>query len=110
MDERVDLVPGTLDMMVMKAVSTEGLHGFGIARWIESVTGDRLTVEEGALYPALHRMEKRGWLSSEWDRTPHGRRARFYRLTAEGQAQLDGLRQRWQDSTWAVQQVMEAEA
>jgi PadR family transcriptional regulator len=109
MGERVDLVPGTLDMMVMKAVSSEGLHGFGIARWIESVTGDRLTVEEGALYPALHRMEKRGWLSSEWDRTPNGRRARFYRLTSEGQAQLDGLRQRWDESTWAVRQVMEAE-
>ena len=108
MAERVDLVPCTLDMMAMKAVAAEGLHGFGIARWIESVTGDRLTVEEGALYPALHRMEKRGWLSSEWSRTPNGRRARFYHITAEGQAQLDGLRQRWQDSTWAVQQVLEA--
>jgi len=105
----VDLVPGTLDMMVMQAVRAETLHGFGIARWIESVTGDRLTVEEGALYPALHRMEKRGWLASEWQRTDRGRRARFYRLTSEGQAELARLRARWADSTWAVEQVLEAE-
>ena len=105
----VDLVPGTLDMMVMRAVRAEALHGFGIARWIEAVTGDRLTVEEGALYPALHRMEKRGLLTSEWRRTDRGRRARFYRLTPEGQAELDQLRARWEDSTWAVRQVLESE-
>lgn len=108
MDDRVDLVPGTLDMMVMKAVSTESLHGFGIARWIESVTGDRLSVEEGALYPALHRLEKRGWLTSEWRRTERGRRARYYRLTSEGRLELGALRRRWEDSTWAVRQVLEA--
>ena len=110
MDERVELVPGTLDMLVMKAVSAERLHGFGIARWIERVTGDRLTVEEGALYPALHRLEKRGWLSSEWDRTPNGRRARYYGLTAEGAEELDGLRARWEGSAWAVRRVLDAEA
>jgi len=107
--DRVDLVPGTLDMMVMKAVSTDGLHGFGIARWIESVTGHRLTVEEGALYPALHRLEKRGWLQSEWQRTEHGRRARYYRITADGLRELDALRERWEGSAWAVRQVLEAE-
>ena len=105
----VELVPGTLDMMVMQAVRAESLHGFGIARWIEGVTGDRLTVEEGALYPALHRMEKRGWLTSEWGRTDRGRRARLYSLTSDGEAQLDALRRRWEDSTWAVKQVLEAE-
>ncbi len=109
MDERVELVPGTLDMLVMKAVSAEALHGFGIARWIERVTGDRLTVEEGALYPALHRLEKRAWLSSEWRRTPRGRRARYYRLTPEGSHELDTLRTRWEGSAWAVRQVLEAE-
>lgn len=108
-DDRVDLVPGTLDMLILKAVSGESLHGFGIARWIESVTGDRLTVEEGALYPALHRMEKRGSLASEWRRTERGRRARFYTLTAEGRAELDELRQRWEGSAWAVRQVLDAE-
>ena len=108
MNDRVDLVPGTLDMMIMKAVSTESLHGFGMARWIESVTGDRLTVEEGALYPALHRLEKRGWLSSEWKRTEHGRRARYYWLTAVGLKQHDALRERWEGAAWAVRQVLDA--
>ena len=108
MDDRVDLVPGTLDMLVMKAVSSGSLHGFGIARWIESVTGDRLTVEEGALYPALHRLGKRGWLRSEWKRTEHGRRARYYSLTKEGRGELDALCDRWEGAAWAVRQVLEA--
>jgi len=110
MSEPVDLVPGTLDMLVMKAVAAEPQHGFGIARWIEEVTGDRLTVEEGALYPALHRMEKKGWLSSEWRRTEHGRRARFYALTPAGAAELRRQIERWEGSTWAVRKVLEAEA
>lgn len=109
-DDRVDLVPGTLDMMVMKAVSGAPMHGFGIARWIEATTGDRLTVEEGALYPALHRMEKRGVLVSEWGKTDHGRRARFYRLTESGRVTLDELRARWEGSAWAVRQILDAEA
>lgn len=109
-DDRVDLVPGTLDMLILKAVSGASLHGFGIARWIESVTGDRLTVEEGALYPALHRMEKRGSLTSEWRKTDRGRRARFYRLTTQGRDELEELRERWEGSAWAVRQVLDAEA
>ena len=108
-DGRVDLVPGTLDMLAMKAVAAQSLHGFGIARWIEGVTGDRLTVEEGALYPALHRMEKRGWLASDWGKTENGRRARYYRLTAEGHAELNSRQARWAGSVWAVQQVLESE-
>jgi PadR family transcriptional regulator PadR len=106
MSERVDLVPGTLDMMIMKAVSPEALHGFGIARWIEAVAGDRLTIEEGALYPALHRMEKRGWLQSEWQRTEHGRRARYYGLTTSGRAQLAQQVRRWEGSVSAVSKVL----
>ena len=109
MGERVDLVPGTLDMLILKAVSAEPRHGFGVARWIEAVTGDRLTVEEGALYPALHRLEKRGALRSEWQRTEHGRRARVYRVTAEGTAELEEQVARWSGSARAVQQVLEAE-
>ena len=109
MTERVDLVPGTLDMLVMKALAAEPQHGFGIARWIEAVTGDRLTVEEGALYPALHRMERKGWLSSEWRRTEHGRRARVYALTPAGAGELAGLIARWEGSTWAVRRVLESE-
>ena len=109
MDRRVELVPGTLDMLAMKAVSAEPLHGFGIARWIEAVTGDRLTVEEGALYPALHRMERRGWVESEWRRTENGRRARFYVLTNEGRTELERQVERWTGSAWAVRQILDAE-
>lgn len=109
MEPRVDLVPGTLDMMVMKALAAEPRHGFGIARWIEAVTGDRLRVEEGALYPALHRMERRGWLTSDWRRTEHGRRARFYSLTAAGEDELSRQVERWTGSAWAVRQVLESE-
>jgi PadR family transcriptional regulator PadR len=108
-EERAELVPGTLDMLVMKAVSSGSLHGFGIARWIEAVTGDRLTVEEGALYPALHRMEKRGALTSEWRKTERGRRARYYSLTEQGGAELAELRDRWESSALAVRQVLDAE-
>lgn len=108
-DDRAELVPGTLDMLVMKAVSGESLHGFGIARWIEAVTGDRLTVEEGALYPALHRMEKRGALTSEWRKTERGRRARYYTLTDQGREELAELRDRWESSASAVRQILDAE-
>ena len=109
-NDRVDLVPGTLDMMVMKAVSGDPMHGFGIARWIEATTGDRLTVEERALYPALHRMEKRGLLTSEWGKTERGRRARYYRLTTAGRAELVDLTERWEGSAWAVRTILDAEA
>jgi transcriptional regulator len=109
MKSRVDLVPGTLDMLVMKAVAAEPQHGFGIARWIEAVTGDRLTVEEGALYPALHRMERKGWLASEWRRTEHGRRARYYTLTPMGVDELERLIDRWEGSAWAVRRVLGTE-
>lgn len=109
MQHRVELVPGTLDMLVMKAVGAEPRHGFGIARWIEAVTGERLTVEEGALYPALHRMERRGWLASEWRRTEHGRRARYYTLTPEGARELGRQIERWEGSAWAVRKVLETE-
>ena len=109
MGERVDLVPGTLDMLILKSVSGEPRHGFGIARWIEAVTGDRLTVEEGALYPALHRLEKRGALDSEWQKTEHGRRARVYRITPQGETELEEQMTRWSGSARAVQQVLEAE-
>lgn len=106
----VDLLPGTLDMMAMKAVSSQQLHGFGIARWIEGITGDRLSVEEGALYPALHRMETKGWLSSRWGKTDKGRRARFYKLTRAGRKELESRQAKWEGSAWAVQKILEAKA
>ncbi len=107
-EERVDVVPGTLDMLILKACAAEPRHGFGVARWIESVTARRLTVEEGALYPALHRMEKRGWLESTWQVTENGRRARYYAVTPAGHAELAGQIERWRGSSWAVERVLGA--
>lgn len=106
--ERVELLQGTLDMLVLKALAGEPLHGFGVARWIEQVTGDRLTVDEGALYPALHRMEKRGWLTAEWRVTENKRRAKYYALTPEGRRELTAQVRRWAGSAWAVEAVLRA--
>ncbi len=106
---KVELLQGTLDMLVLKALAGEALHGFGVARWIESVTSSRLSVEEGALYPALHRMEKRGLLQSEWRMTENKRRAKYYVLTREGREELTAQVQRWSGSAWAVEAVLEME-
>lgn len=104
--DKVDLMQGTLEMLLLRAVAGAPMHGFGIARWIESVTDERLTIEEGALYPALHRIEKRGWLQSEWQVTENGRRARLYSLTDAGRRQLAGEVRRWKGATWAVERVL----
>ncbi len=109
MDDKVGLLQGTLDMLVLKALAGDALHGFGVARWIEAVTGSRLTVDEGALYPALHRMEKRGWLQAEWRVTENKRRAKYYRLTDRGREELSAQVERWSGSAWAVETVLGAE-
>jgi PadR family transcriptional regulator PadR len=83
-----DLLPGTLDMLVLKTLTVEPMHGYGIARHIERLSRDVLTVEEGSLYPALQRMRQRGWIRAEWGRTPNNQRARYYTITASGRRQL----------------------
>jgi transcriptional regulator len=105
----VDLLPGTLDMLILKGLSIEPMHGFGVARWIERVTDDGLTIEEGALYPALHRMEKRGWLASSWRTTENRRRAKYYRVTRAGSRELAVQIAKWEGSAMAVSQVLRAE-
>lgn len=82
--ETLELVRGTLDLLILKAMTWGPKHGLGIVRWIEQTTGDRLQIEEGALYPALHRLEKKGWLTSEWGYTERNREAKFYRLSPAG--------------------------
>jgi PadR family transcriptional regulator len=84
----LDLLRGTLDLLVLKALSFGPTHGYAVARWIEQATADALHIEEGSLYPALHRLEERGLVSAEWALTDHNRRARFYRLTPRGRARL----------------------
>ena len=101
-----DQLHGTLDMLVLKTLQGGPLHGYAIALRLEQRSKDVLSVEEGSLYPALYRMEQRGWLSWEWSVTGTGRRARFYRLTRAGRAQLAAETESWRRLTMAVQSVL----
>src|SRR3954468_20566048 len=87
-DKDSGLLQGTLELLVLKTLSWGPMHGYGVARWIESATDDVLRVEEGSLYPALYRMTRKGWIASEWGTSENNRRAKFYHLTPEGRRQL----------------------
>src|SRR3954468_16923736 len=87
-EPNIEVLRGTLDLLILKAVSWGPTHGYGVARWIEQATSDVLQIEEGSLYPALHRLETRGWIASEWGTSENNRRAKFYTLTVKGRAQL----------------------
>ena len=101
-----DQLHGTLDMLVLKVLDDRALHGYAIAVQLERLSREVLTVEEGSLYPALYRMERRGWLASTWALTDTGRRARFYKLTKTGRAQLEAETASWQRLTTAVADVL----
>ena len=103
-----DQLHGTLDMLVLKVLAAGRLHGYAIAVRLQQLSHDVLQVEEGSLYPALYRMEARGWLASEWALTDSGRRARFYRLTRTGRTQLEAETASWARLTGAVQRVLKA--
>jgi transcriptional regulator len=90
MPTNLDLLQGTLDLLVHKTLAWGPMHGYAVARWIRETTDDELAVEDGALYTALHRMEKRGWIDAEWGVSENNRKAKFYRLTAAGRTQLRG--------------------
>src|SRR5881396_3248250 len=100
-------MPGTLDMLVLKTVSRGAMHGYSIAQFIQDASRDVLRVEEGALYPALHRLEVRGLLRSEWGTSDNNRRAKFYRLTALGRRELDNEAEYWTRIASAVTRVMQ---
>jgi len=102
----VDLLQGTLDVLVLKTLSWGPMHGYGVARWIQRVTGDVLRIEEGSLYPALHRMERRGWVAAEWGLSENNRRAKYYRLTAAGRRQLAAESTSWSTFAGAVYKVL----
>jgi PadR family transcriptional regulator len=87
-DFNVEVLRGTLDLLILKAVSWGPTHGYGVARWIEQATNDVLRIEEGSLYPALHRLEVRGWIAAEWGTSENNRRAKYYTLTTKGRSQL----------------------
>jgi transcriptional regulator len=106
----LELLRGTLDLILLKTLSWGPLHGLAVVRWIEQTTRQRLQIEEGALYPALHRMEQRGWLEAEWGYTDQGRRAKYYQLTAPGRRQLALELRKWSRYSEAMGMVIAAEA
>lgn len=97
---------GTLDALVLKTLSGGPLHGYAIARWIEEATADVIQVEEGSLYPALYRMEKRGWIEADWGTSDTGRKAKLYRLTSSGRKQLRLETAEWTQFSTAVSRVL----
>jgi PadR family transcriptional regulator len=105
----LDLLRGTLDLLLLKTLSWGPMHGLGVVRWIEQATHQRLQIEEGALYPALHRLEERGWLEAEWGYTDQGRRAKYYQLTTAGRRQLAAEVTKWSRYSEAVQLVLTTE-
>ena len=102
-----ELVQGTLDMLILKTLCRGRMHGYAIAEFIESTSDAILRVEEGALYPALHRLELRGWLAAEWGVSENNRRAKFYRLTAAGRRQLAEEASYWTRMTAGIARIME---
>lgn len=104
-----DLLQGTLGILILKALAARELHGYGIARWIEDTTGDVLRIEEGSLYPALRRLEDKGWVESRWGQTENGRRARFYTITADGTLHLRTDATAWMRFAEAVMLVLRVE-
>jgi len=101
-----DLITGTLDILILKAVATGPLHGYAIGRWLRSQSDDILQIDEGVLYPALHRLGRRGLLSAKWGHTDTGRRARFYALTPAGRERLQSEKTRWIEYSQAVRSIL----
>ena len=106
--EKPELPQGTLDMLVLKALSLGPMHGYGIGQRIQQLAEDMLQVEEGTLYPALYRIESRGWISSEWGVSENNRRARFYKLTRAGRKQLATEESQWAHLSLAINKVLQA--
>lgn len=105
-----DILRGTLDLLILKALSWDAMHGYGVARWIQFATSDALAIGEGTLYPALHRLEERGWVAAKWGVSENNRRAKFYALTSEGRAQLRVETANWRRYAAAVFAALEAPA
>jgi transcriptional regulator len=101
-----DLLPGTLDMLVLRTLSVSAMHGYGIAQHIKRLSRDVLQVDEGSLYPALQRLRQRGWLKAEWRRTPNNQRARYYTVTAKGREQLGEEEAGFGELVAAIQRVL----
>ena len=106
-NEKSDLLQGTLDMLILKIVALGPVHGYGISQRIRQISKEVLQVQQGSLYPALHRLEKRGWLEADWGESDNGRQAKFYRLSAKGRKQLIAEESNWQRLSDAVSLIMQ---
>ncbi len=106
--QKADLLQGTLDMLILKAVSLGPLHGYGIIQRIRQMSGEMLEIEQGSLYPALYRIEQRGWVKARWETNETGRRAKFYALTRSGRRQLEAEEASWDRLVLAVAKMRQA--
>jgi transcriptional regulator len=108
-DRDIDLIQGTLNVLILKTLSWGPMNGYAMARWVRETTTGEIELEEGALYPALHRMEHRGWISAEWGLSENNRRAKYYRLTALGRRMLRARTESWERLVGAVGKVLYAQ-
>ena len=108
MTQRASLLQGTLDLLILKALSTGELHGLGVSRRIEQMTGGTFAVQPGSLFPALHRLEESGWLTAEWEASENNRRAKYYKLTKAGKRQLGEATEQWNRVALAMTKALEA--
>ena len=105
-NHKADLLQGTLDLLILKSLQNEPMHGFGVAVRIGQMSRDMLTVEQGSLYPALYRLEEQGWIKAEWGVSDNNRKAKFYALTATGRKQLEAEEQSWAKLSLAINLVL----
>ena len=104
---RTDLMQGTLELLILKTLARESMHGYGIVQRIHEAAEDLLRVEDGSLYPALYRMEERGWITSEWGLSENNRRAKFYKLTRAGRKQLEAECANWERVSQAITRILQ---
>jgi transcriptional regulator len=109
-DQGMELLQGTLDMLVMKAVSLGPLHGYGVLLRIQQISGNRLEVPQGSLYPALYRLEHEGWIAGDWGQSENNRRARFYRLTPAGRRRLESETRKWHEMASVIGTILSTAA
>lgn len=107
-EERIDLPQGTLDLLILRSLLTGPQHGWAISERVQQVSSDVLRIQQGSLYPALHRLERRGWIKAKWGTSDNNRRAKYYELTRTGQRQLEAETESWRKLTTAVAQVLES--
>lgn len=110
MAKQIDLLQGTLDMLILKAVSLGPLHGYGVLLRIEQISGQRLEIQQGSLYPALYRLEHQGWINSEWGESENRRKAKFYSLTAAGRRQLQSETHKWNRQAAVIAGILSKKA